>query len=84
MKCVNCPAPAKWIFDDRGAAVQYFCEAHIPWFLKDRAKAGALKTVQAEVVEVQVEEVEEVTETPAPKKTRKKKGASEQDSESSD
>lgn len=78
MKCVNCDSDAKWVFDDRGAAVQHFCDAHLPWFLKDRAKAGALKTVQTEVVE-------EVVEAPAPKKTRKKKGTvSEQNSESTD
>jgi hypothetical protein len=60
MKCDNCPKPAVWIFDDRGAANQHFCESCLPWFLTERAKTGRLTKVQAPaavpVVEPVVEE----------------------------
>jgi hypothetical protein len=49
MTCDNCANPAVWVFDDRGAAVQHFCKACLPWFLTERAMNGSLKKVEAKV-----------------------------------
>lgn len=48
MKCANCTKEAIWAFEDRGARNTYFCDAHLPWFLKDRAKRGLLKKLVIE------------------------------------
>lgn len=69
MKCANCDKDAIWIFDDRGAANQFFCDADLPWFLKNRAKTGSLKKVNVAAAPQVVEE----KPAEAPKKKTKKK-----------
>lgn len=59
MTCANCSEPAVWKLDDRGAATQLFCEAHLPWFLKKRAAAGTLSLAQTPVQAPAPEAVEE-------------------------
>lgn len=89
MKCANCKKEAVWIFDDRGAANQFFCDADLPWFLRNRAKTGMLKkvaepaavepvvVVEPPVVEDTDPEVKaelEQTEEPTTEEAPKKKG----------
>jgi hypothetical protein len=80
-KCDNCVADATFINRPATDYVQFFCDQHVPWFLKDRIAAGNLERAN------QVEVVEEVA-APAPKTTRKKKAAvldeQQQDTENTD
>lgn len=84
MRCANCTTDAVWLFDDRGAAPQYFCKTHLPLFLHKRAKAGALKrAVEDLTVEEPPAEVTDVPlqEAPKPKKKKKKPSADSTDTD---
>lgn len=38
MKCDNCKDLPVYVVDSRGANVQYFCERHLPLFLRDKSR----------------------------------------------
>jgi hypothetical protein len=78
MTCSDCPSPALYVYDPPKIRPTYFCEKHLPSFLKQAAKSGALKTtekfadVKASALAALAPVVEAVEE-PAPKRRRRKK-----------
>lgn len=64
--CITCGKEAKYRHEDRGAKAQAFCQACLPWFLRDRARNGGLTTLDAVMtaapVMAQPAQVEEVAE----------------------
>lgn len=38
MKCDNCKVEPVYVIDTRGANIQFFCERHLPLFLRDKSR----------------------------------------------
>lgn len=38
MKCDNCKEKPVYVVENRGANVQYFCDKHLPLFLRDKSR----------------------------------------------
>lgn len=67
-KCLNCNEPAHYVVQNTGAVTQYFCLSHLPKFINPKKLPDHVVLFK----DRKREPVVEVTEEPAPVKTKKK------------
>lgn len=70
MKCDNCVVKPVYVVENRGAKVQYFCERHLPLFLRDKSRKPFLTRWSDDYEPVKEEKA--VAKKPAKKKAKSK------------
>lgn len=80
MKCANCSNPALYVYDPKPLRPTPYCSEHLPSFLRQAAKSGALPVTEAyeqtkreaiAALSPASPAVEPEAPTPAPKKRRR-------------
>lgn len=73
MNCANCDAPALFVYDVPATDTLYYCNAHLPSFLRAQAQAGILPTTDN--YDAEKAAVAEILAPEEPKKATKKAAA---------